>query len=130
MNQDALSARQVMLPVIAFAMLASAPLLFSNPFLLGMIITAFASAAAAQAWNLSGGLAGQLSLGHSAFYGIGAYTSTLLHLKAGLSPLAGMWVGAAICAVSAILLGWITMRLKGSFFVMATLAFGAVVHIS
>ena len=47
-----------------------------------------------------------------------------------MSPLLGMWVGASIHAVAAVALGAITMRLKGSFFVMSTLAFGAVVHIS
>ena len=84
-------------------------------------------AAAALAWNLSGGYAGQLSLGHAAFYGLGAYTSTLLFLKAGISPLIGMLAGAAISAAVAMVLGMITLRLKGSFFVMSTLAFGAVV---
>ena len=70
------------------------------------------------------------SLGHAAFYGIGAYVSTILFLKAGISPLIGVWVGAIVSAVCAVFLGAVTMRLKGSFFVMSTLAFGAVVHIS
>lgn len=117
-------------PVAGFAVLAALPLIFSDPFTLGMVTLAFLGAAASLAWNLSGGYAGQLSLGHSAFYGIGAYTSTLLYLKAGVSPLIGMWAGAAISAAAAVVLGAITMRLKGSFFVMSTLAFGAVVHIS
>ncbi len=98
--------------------------------MLGMITLAFLSAAASLAWNLSGGYAGQLSLGHAAFYGLGAYVSTVLFLKAGISPLIGMWIGAAISAAAAVGLGAITMRLKGSFFVMSTLAFGAVVHIA
>ena len=117
-------------PVAGFAGLAALPLIFSDPFLLGLVTLSFLWAAASLAWNLSGGYAGQLSLGHSAFYGIGAYTSTLLYLKAGISPLFGMWAGATISAVAAVALGAITMRLKGSFFVMSTLAFGAVVHIS
>lgn len=117
-------------PVAGFAVLAALPMLFSDPFTLGMVTLSFLGAAASLAWNLSGGYAGQLSLGHAAFFGIGAYTSTLLFLKAGVSPLVGMWLGAAISAVAAALLGAITMRLKGSFFVMSTLAFGAVVHIS
>jgi len=117
-------------PVAGFAGLAVLPLIFSDPFLLGLVTLSFLWAAASLAWNLSGGYAGQLSLGHSAFYGIGAYTSTLLSLKVGVSPLLGMWAGAAISAMAAVALGAITMRLKGSFFVMSTLAFGAVVHIS
>jgi branched-chain amino acid transport system permease protein len=116
--------------VVGFAGLAALPLIFSDPFLLGLVTLSFLWAAASLAWNLSGGYAGQLSLGHSAFYGIGAYTSSLLYLKAGVSPLLGMWVGAVISAMAAVALGAVTMRLKGSFFVMSTLAFGAVVHIS
>lgn len=117
-------------PALGFAVLAVLPLIFREPFTLGMVTLAFIGAASSLAWNLSGGYAGQLSLGHSAFFGIGAYASSLLFLKAGISPLIGMWLGVAISAVSAALLGAITMRLKGSFFVMSTLAFGAVVHIT
>lgn len=117
-------------PLAGFALLAALPLVFSDPFTLGMVTLSFLGAAASLAWNLSGGYAGQLSLGHAAFYGIGGYTSTLLFLKAGVSPLIGMWLGAAISAAAAVVLGAVTMRLKGSFFVMSTLAFGAVIHIS
>ncbi|TDR92981.1 branched-chain amino acid ABC transporter permease [Enterovirga rhinocerotis] len=116
-------------PVAIFLALAALPALITDPFVLNMIMMSMLSAAAALAWNLSGGYAGQLSLGHAAFYGIGAYASTLLLLRAGISPLFGMLVGAGISALSAIVLGMITLRLKGSFFVMSTLAFGAVVHI-
>lgn len=115
--------------IAAFAALAILPVLVGDPFLLNMVTMSLLWAAAALAWNLSGGYAGQLSLGHAAFYGLGAYTSTLLFLKAGISPLFGMLVGAAISAAAAIVLGMITLRLKGAFFVMSTLAFGAVVHI-
>lgn len=116
-------------PLIVLAGLASLPVFVSDPFILNMVMMALLSAAAALAWNLSGGYAGQLSLGHAAFYGLGAYTSTLLFLKAGISPLLGMLAGAAISATAAIVLGMITLRLKGAFFVMSTLAFGAVIHI-
>ena len=116
-------------PLIVLAGLASLPVFVSDPFILNMVMMALLSAAAALAWNLSGGYAGQLSLGHAAFYGLGAYTSTLLFLKAGISPLLGMLAGAAISAAAAIILGMITLRLKGAFFVMSTLAFGAVIHI-
>lgn len=118
------------LPVAGFAVLAALPVVFPDPFVVGAFTLALLGAAASLAWNLSGGYAGQLSLGHAAFYGIGAYSSTILFLKAGISPLIGAWLGALVSAAAAVLLGGITMRLKGSFFVMSTLAFGAVVHIS
>ncbi|MBN8988735.1 MAG: branched-chain amino acid ABC transporter permease [Rhizobiales bacterium] len=120
----------LLLPVAGFAVLAALPLIFSDAFFVAAVTLAFLGAAASLAWNLSGGYAGQLSLGHAAFYGLGAYVSTILFLKAGISPLIGMWLGAIVSAALAVFLGAITMRLKGSFFVMSTLAFGAVVHIS
>jgi branched-chain amino acid transport system permease protein len=120
----------LLFPAIGFGGLAVLPLLFSDAFFIAAVTLALIGAAASLAWNLSGGYAGQLSLGHAAFYGIGAYASTILFLKTGISPLVGVWLGAILCAALAILLGAITMRLKGSFFVMSTLAFGAVVHIS
>ena len=113
-----------------FAVMLPLPVLMPDSFTLGVLTLALLAAAGALAWNLCGGYAGQLSLGHAAFYGIGAYTSTLLYLKYGISPLIGMWAGAAVSAIAAVLLGVVTMRLKGSFFVMSTLAFGAVVHIA
>jgi branched-chain amino acid transport system permease protein len=119
-----------LLPVASFSLLVLLPLIVTDSHLLGIATLSLLWAAASLAWNLSGGYAGQLSLGHAAFYGLGAYVSTLLFLRAGISPLIGMWVGAAVSAAAAIFLGAITIRLKGSFFVMSTLAFGAVVHIS
>ncbi|MEC8794699.1 MAG: branched-chain amino acid ABC transporter permease, partial [Pseudomonadota bacterium] len=55
-------------------------------------------AAAAQAWNIMGGLANQVSLGHAAFFGIGAYVSTLLYINFGISPWIGMLIGALVAA--------------------------------
>ena len=117
-------------PLGYFAAIAALPLMFSDAFSLSVVTLALLGTAASLAWNLSGGYAGQLSLGHAAFYGIGAYVSTILSLSYGISPLIGMWLGAAISALAAVLVGAITMRLKGSFFVMSTLAFGAVIYIS
>jgi branched-chain amino acid transport system permease protein len=111
-------------------LLAAGPIVFSDPFTLGIVTMTFLWAAASLAWNVSGGYAGQFSLGHAGFYGLGAYTSTILYLRTGLSPAFGMFAGAALCAAVAVILGWITIRLRGTFFVMATLAFGAVTHIS
>jgi branched-chain amino acid transport system permease protein len=86
-------------------------------------------AAMAQAWNLIGGLANQLSLGHAAFFGIGAYTSTLLLLKFGLSPWLGMFAGGALGGLAALVIAIPTMRLQGHYFALATLAFGEVARV-
>jgi branched-chain amino acid transport system permease protein len=89
----------------------------------------FLFAAMAQSWNIVGGLANQMSLGHAAFFGIGAYTSTLLLIRAGLSPWLGMGVGAFFGGTAAALLSLPTMRLSGHYFALATLAFGEVMRV-
>jgi branched-chain amino acid transport system permease protein len=86
-------------------------------------------ALAASAWNIAGGYAGQFSLGHAAFLGIGAYSSTLLKVHYGMSPWAGMVVGGVIAALFAAALGYLTLRLRGPFFVLVTIAFAEVLRI-
>jgi len=77
----------------------------------------------ALAWNIAAGYAGQFSLGHSVFYGIGAYTSTMLFLKLGLTPWLGMLAGAALAALAGTLLALVAFRYKvrGIFFALVTL---------
>jgi branched-chain amino acid transport system permease protein len=86
-------------------------------------------AAMAQAWNIVGGLANQISLGHAAFFGIGAYTSTVLLLKFGISPWLGMFAGGALGGLAAFVIAIPTMRLQGHYFALATLAFGEVMRV-
>jgi branched-chain amino acid transport system permease protein len=70
-----------------------------------------------------------MSLGHAAFFGIGAYTSTLLLIRLGLSPWLGMAAGALLGGTAAALLSLPTMRLSGHYFALATLAFGEVMRV-
>jgi len=86
-------------------------------------------AAMSQSWNIVGGLANQISLGHAAFFGVGAYTSTILLLQFGLSPWLGMFVGAGLSALLAMLLAIPTLKLAGHYFALATLAFAEVMRI-
>ena len=86
-------------------------------------------AAMAQAWNIVGGLANQVSLGHAAFFGIGAYASTILLVSYGLSPWMGLAVGAVLASVAALVIAVPTMRLQGHYFALATLAFGEVMRV-
>lgn len=87
-------------------------------------ILAFMWGAVASAWNIVGGFAGQVSLGHGAFFGLGAYTSTLLYVNMGWSPWLGMLVGMVFGALLAILIGLPTLRLRGTYFSLGTFALG------
>ena len=105
------------------------PLAVRNIYWIDLGVQVLIWASLATAWSISAGFAGGLSLGHAAFFGVGAYSATLLFLRLGISPWIGMFVGALLAGALGTLLGIITFRLKGPFFVLATLAFGIVVHI-
>ena len=81
------------------------------------------------AWNLLGGFAGQVSFGHSAFLGVGAYATMLFHLKLGWSPWSGMLVGGVLAALMAVPIGLICFRLRGPYFSLATLAVAEIVRL-
>ena len=93
-----------------------------NPYYAHVLIMFCFYAYLALAWNIVGGYAGQLSLGHAVFYGLGAYTSTLLFLHLQLSPWIGMLAGGTLAAVASVLIGYPCFRLRGPFFAMSTLA--------
>ena len=115
--------------VLAIVLALVIPLIPRNPFYQDMIIMILFWATLATAWNLLGGFAGQISLGHAAFFGIGAYTSTILFLTFGISPWIGMFVGAGISMIVALIVGYPTFRLTSHFFALATLAFGEVLRL-
>jgi branched-chain amino acid transport system permease protein len=89
-----------------------------------LLITTFYFAYLGQAWNILGGYAGQLSLGHAAFFSVGAYTSVVLHTHLGLSPWFGMLAGAILAALLSQGIGFLGFRfgLRGFYFVLLTLA--------
>jgi branched-chain amino acid transport system permease protein len=85
----------------------------------------------AQAWNIVGGYAGQLSAGHAAFVGVGGYTSAMLAAHWAVSPWLGMFVGAALAAGLGAVIGYLGFRfgLRGFYFVLLTVAFAEVCRI-
>jgi branched-chain amino acid transport system permease protein len=83
----------------------------------------------ASAWNLLGGFAGQVSLGYSAFLGIGAYTTALLSLR-GVNPFLTLPLGALLAALFSIVIGLPAFRLRGPYFTIATIGVGEAVRVS
>ena len=75
------------------------------------------------------GYAGQISLGHAAFFGLGAYTSGILCTKLSLSPWLAMLAGVVLTALVAYVVGVPSLKLKGHYLAMATLGFGVIVYI-
>lgn len=98
------------------------PIAIGNEFIYHIFITMCIFAALSTAWNIVGGYAGQLSLGHAIFYGIGSYVGVML-VAMGISPWIGMFAGAVLAAFVAIVISYPCFRLRGPFFALATVAF-------
>lgn len=102
----------------------------TDRFYIDIIISTFLWAGLALAWNIAGGYTGLLSFGHAAFFGLSAYTSTILLVDFGVSPWLGMWIGASAAAALGAFITLVCARLRGPFFTLATLATGEVVRIA
>jgi branched-chain amino acid transport system permease protein len=119
----------IALGLAACGLLLAYPMFFPSPFSLHLMIMIFLYALMAQSWNVMAGLSGQISLGHAMFFGIGAYASSVLFAKYGVSPWIGLIVGMSIAALAACAIGLPTLRLKGHYFAIATLLIGSGVQI-
>jgi branched-chain amino acid transport system permease protein len=109
--------------ILAAVALLILPLSTKNQFILHSFIMVLFYAYLATSWNIVGGFAGQLSLGHSAFFAIGGYTSTLLFIYLNVSPWLGMLLGGFLAALIAVLIGIPCFRLRGAYYSLATIAF-------
>ena len=105
------------------------PLVFTLPFPRHLMIMIFLYATLGLAWNMIGGYAGQISLGHTLFFGIGAYTSTLLLMKLWVSPWAGMLAGGAISIGVSLIIGYPCFKLAGHYFAIATIAIAEIAQV-
>jgi branched-chain amino acid transport system permease protein len=117
-------------PAVAFFAVAGlAPLVVRDAFLLDSLVLILVWGTSAAAWNVAGGYAGQISLGHSVFFGLGAYAAALLTTRWGLSPWLGLAVGAVVATVIGLVVGYLSNRLRGPYFVLATIAVSQVLLI-
>ena len=105
------------------------PLIFSGPFYLDVGVTFLLAAISASAWNIVGGYAGQVSVGHAMFFGLGAYAPLLCYTLFGWAPIAGIPFGIVSSIALAVLIGIPTFRLTGHYFSMATIAVAELIRI-
>ncbi|MGB8184646.1 MAG: branched-chain amino acid ABC transporter permease, partial [Pseudolabrys sp.] len=107
---------------VLVVILLALPLVVKNSFAIDICIRVLLFSFIGVAWNLIGGYARQLSLGHAAFFGLGAYTSTILQIDFGISPWIGMIAGGVVAALASLPIGWLCFRLRGPYFAIATSA--------
>lgn len=115
--------------VLLAAALALPWLLPEQGYILRVACLILLFASLAQAWNIAAGLSGLISLGHAGFFGAGAYTSTVMLIRLHVSPWFGLLVAALVGATVAALISLPTMRLRGHYFALATLAFGEAMRV-
>lgn len=110
---------------VALAAAIAIPFLTDNMFIVNLLVLMLIAVIFATAWNILA-YSGQGSLGHAAFLGIGAYGSTILAAKSGLSPIVTVFLGAAVAACIGILIGLTCVRLKEWFLAMVTFGFAII----
>lgn len=127
-EKSAFPYRPVMLSIL-LAVLIVIPFVVKSVQLMNVLILIMLGGYQAMCWNLMSGLTGVFSMGHVVFFGIGAYTSSVLFVNLGLSPLIGMIVGGFIAALAGIIMGAASLRLESHYFGLATLAFSQIMLI-
>jgi branched-chain amino acid transport system permease protein len=122
------------LPVVVLAALAAVPAISLVPgvnanYWLHNIILVVMWSVIGMSWNLLSGYCGQVSFGHAAFFGIGAYTAGLLYAKLGLSAWWGIAATIPVVGAAALVIGFVCLRLRGPFFALATIAVGVILRV-
>jgi branched-chain amino acid transport system permease protein len=114
--------RNIALMAVLVAALFLAPSYLSNGYQVRILVLVCIFGAASVGWNLLGGYANQVSLGHAVFFGVGAYAVAIFQGTLGWSPWLAMPVGVVVSLVAALLIGWPTFQLSGHYFALGTLA--------
>jgi branched-chain amino acid transport system permease protein len=115
--------------VAAFVLLAALPAVVGNPYARHVVLVALIFAFVALGLNLVFGYAGQHAFGHPVFFGVGAYASALLAIRAGLPAVLAVVAGAVVTAAIALAVGYPSFRLRGIYFGMVTFAFARVIYV-
>lgn len=111
--------------LIGIVLLLIVPFIFPNDYFIHILVMSGINILLVLSLNIISGFTGQISLGHAAFFGIGAYASALISLK-GIPVIIAFILAAIIAGILGLLIGYLVLRLRGHFFAIATLAFGQI----
>lgn len=121
---------KIAIPLVVLGALLLLPLVGLSTYTMHILVLVLMWTTIGMSWNLLGGYCGQVSFGHAAYFGVGAYTAGILYFKLHLSAWWGIPVSIAVVSVFAFCLGYIVLKLRGPFFALATLASGEVLRIT
>jgi len=105
------------------------PLVFQSAFFRDIGVLLLLAAISASAWNIVGGCAGQVSVGHGMFFGVGAYVPLMAFTHLGWPPLLGVPIAIVVVLILSVIVGMPTFRLQGHYFSMATLAVAELIRL-
>ncbi len=125
-----IAAVPVLLGIIAIAALFFIPRFVQSTYALHIMILIFISVIMGSGWNLLGGYTGQYSVGHAAYFGVGAYTTMILLQYHHIAPWYGVWAGVVMAMIVALIIGSICFRLRGPYFVLASIAVAEIFRVS
>jgi branched-chain amino acid transport system permease protein len=120
----------IILAIAVPALLFLFPHFVESPYSLHIMILLFLSIIMGESWNILGGYTGQYSVGHAAYFGTGAYITMILMQYRQVPPWYGVLAGAAVVVVVALVIGSICFRLRGPYFVLASIAVAEIMRLS
>ena len=129
-NMRGMSVFPVLLAVAGAAGLFLLPNFVESTYALHIMILIFISVIMGTGWNILGGYTGQYSVGHTAYFGIGAYTTLILMQYHHIAPWYGAWAGVAVAVAIALVVGSICFRLRGPYFVLASIAVAEIFRVT
>jgi len=116
--------------LLAVTALYAFPSFVESPYALHIMILFFLSTTMGEGWNIIGGYAGQYSVGHAAYFGAGAYGTLILLTMKEIPPWYGVWAGMGAALVLSLVIGSICFRLRGPYFVLASIAVAEIVRLT
>jgi len=129
-NTRGIALLPVLLAVVTIVLLVLLPKFVTSTYALHIMILIFISVITGSGWNILGGYTGQYSVGHAAYFGVGAYTTMVLLQYRHLAPWYGIWAGVAVAVATGIIIGSICFRLRGPYFVLASIAVAEIFRVS
>ncbi|OHD69379.1 MAG: ABC transporter permease [Spirochaetes bacterium RBG_16_49_21] len=118
------------LPLIIFTVLLAVPFIGFSTYIMHILILVLMWSVIGMAWNILGGYTGQVSFGHAAFFGVGAYTAGILYQHLGISAWWGLPASIVVLTALSLVIGYICLRLRGAYFALATLALGEICRVT